>query len=72
MVPSLEAEAIFFPSGLYVTELTALLCPSKVRKHLPLFTSQIFMVPSFEAEIIFVLSGLNVADLTTEVCPFKV
>ena len=50
--------AIFFPSGLKLTLVTALVSPSRVCNFLPVSTSQILMLPSSLPLAIFLPSGL--------------
>jgi len=50
IVPSSDPEASTLPSGEKATEMTGALCPSRVKMHFPLSTSQSFIVSSWEPE----------------------
>ena len=75
MVPSQDAEANCFPSGLQATELTELVCPFKVFSSFPVAASHIFIAPAIVAsdpEASCFPSGLQATDLTEYICPIKV
>src|SRR5439155_24573896 len=60
------------PSGLHDTEVTVSVCPSKVRRHLPLDTSHSRSVLSALIERVKRPSGLHDTEVTWSVCPSKV
>jgi hypothetical protein len=67
MVLSPDPEASVFPSGLKLTELTLLVCPSSVLMCLPVTASHRRMVESSELEASVFPSGLKAIALT-ELC----